>query len=210
VKTSTFTADYLREASTIIEQLDQATIERIVDLLVQLRDSEGRLFFLGVGGGAGHASHAVNDFRKIARIEAYSPSDNVSELTARTNDEGWDTVYAAWLAGSRLRRGDMIFVFSVGGGDLERNISANIVRAIDYAKGVGAVVVGVVGRDGGHTARVADACVIVPVVNPGNITPHTESFQALVWHLLVAHPKVQQMPNKWERTTASTGRPGTA
>ena len=211
--TSTFTADYLREASTIIEQLDQAAIERIVDLLVQLRDSAGRLFFLGVGGGAGHASHAVGDFRKIANIEAYSPSDNVSELTARTNDEGWDTVYAAWLAGSRLRGADMIFVFSVGGGDLERNISANIVRAIDYAKTVGAAVVGVVGRDGGHTARVADACLIVPVVNPDNITPHTESFQALVWHLLVAHPRVQQMPNKWERTTASTDRaprPGTA
>lgn len=196
----TFTAAYLKEAIQIIEQLDQTAIERIVDQLVQVREAGGRLFFLGVGGGAGHASHAVNDFRKIAQIESYSPSDNVSELTARTNDEGWDTVYAAWLEVSRLRSGDMVFVFSVGGGDLERNISPNLVRAVDYAKGVGAKVVGVVGRDGGHTARVADVCVVVPTVNAGNITPHTESFQALVWHLIVAHPRVQRMSNKWEGT----------
>lgn len=199
----TFTAEYLKEAIQIIEGLDQAAVERIVDLVVRLRDSDGRLFFLGVGGGAGHASHAVNDFRKIANIEAYSPSDNVSELTARTNDEGWDTVYAAWLAGSRLRANDMVFVFSVGGGDLERNISPNLVRAVDYAKSVGATVVGIVGRDGGHTARVSDACVVVPTVNPGNTTPHTESFQAVLWHLIVAHPRVQRVSNKWERTTAT-------
>jgi len=199
---TTYTADYLKEAVDIIGRLDQAILERMADMLVWVRDGGGRLFILGVGGGAGHASHAVNDFRKIANIEAYSPSDNVSELTARTNDEGWDTVYAAWLAGSRLRAADLVFVFSVGGGDLERNISPNLVRALDYAKSVGAKIMGVVGRDGGHTARVADACVIVPVVNPANITPHTESFQALVWHLLVAHPRVQVMSNKWEGTAA--------
>jgi len=199
----TFTADYLREAVAIIERLDQGAIERMADALVAVRERGGRLFILGVGGGAGHASHAVNDFRKIARIESYSPSDNVSELTARTNDEGWDTVYSAWLEGSRLRKDDMILVFSVGGGDASRNISANLVRALDYAKEVGASIAGIVGRDGGHTARVADVAIVVPVVNPANITPHTESFQAVIWHLLVAHPKVLQMPNKWERTTGS-------
>jgi len=195
-----FTTTYLNEAKAIIDQLDQAAIERIADILVETRAAEGRVFFLGVGGGAGHASHAVNDFRKIAGIESYSPSDNVSELTARTNDEGWDTVYSAWLEGSRLKAKDLIFVFSVGGGDINRNISVNLVRAVEYAKRVGSRVVGVVGRDGGYTASVADACVLVPVVNPANITPHTESFQALVWHLLVAHPRVLKMPNKWERT----------
>lgn len=199
----TFTEQYLAEATQIISALDQSGIERLADLLVALRERGGRLFILGVGGGAGHASHAVNDFRKIARIESYSPSDNVSELTARTNDEGWDTVYSAWLEGSRLRKDDMILVFSVGGGDAARNISANLVRALDYAKQIGASIAGIVGRDGGHTARVADVAILVPVVNPANITPHTESFQALIWHLLVAHPKVLQMPNKWERTTGS-------
>jgi D-sedoheptulose 7-phosphate isomerase len=194
----TFTALYLQEAATIIARLDQSAIERMADELGELRARGGRLFILGVGGGAGHASHAVNDFRKIARIEAYSPSDNVSELTARTNDEGWDTVYSAWLEGSHLSANDMVLVFSVGGGDIARNISANLVRAVDYAREVGAKISGIVGRDGGHTARVADVAVIVPVVNPANITPHTESFQALVWHLLVAHPKVMQMSNKWE------------
>jgi len=199
----TFTEQYLVEATKVISNLDSAAIERVADLLVAVRERGGRLFILGVGGGAGHASHAVNDFRKIARIESYSPSDNVSELTARTNDEGWDTVYSAWLEGSRLRKDDMILVFSVGGGDATRNISTNLVRALDYAKAVGASIAGIVGRDGGHTARVADVAILVPVVNPANITPHTESFQALIWHLLVAHPKVLQMPNKWERTTAS-------
>ena len=198
---ATFTTAYLEEAAAIIDQLDTVAIERIVDLIVATREAGGRLFILGVGGGAGHASHAVNDFRKIARLEAYAPSDNVSELTARANDEGWETVYSAWLEGSRIRKGDLCLVFSVGGGDLERNISVNLVRAIDVARAAGAKVAGIVGRDGGHTARVADACVVVPVVNPANITPHTESFQALIWHLIVAHPKVLQMPNKWERTT---------
>ncbi len=194
----TFSSQYLGEARTIIDQLEPTVIERMVDLLVDLRSSNGRLFILGVGGGAGHASHAVNDFRKIAGIESYSPADNVSELTARTNDEGWDTTYAAWLRVSRLSARDAVLVFSVGGGDLERNISPNLVRAVELAKSVGAKVLGVVGRDGGYTAKVADACVIVPVVNPNNITPHTESFQAVVWHLIVAHPRLMQMPNKWE------------
>ena len=195
---TTFTEQYLEEAVQIIRQIDRAAIDRIVDLIVSTREGGGRLFILGVGGGAGHAGHAVNDFRKIAKLEAYAPSDNVSELTARANDEGWETVYAAWLEGSRIRKGDMVLVFSVGGGDAERNISANLVAAIDVAKKAGAVIAGIVGRDGGHTARMADACVIVPVVNPQNITPHTESFQALVWHLVVAHPKVMLMSNKWE------------
>jgi D-sedoheptulose 7-phosphate isomerase len=194
----TFTCQYLREAAEIIDRLNHDVIERMADLLRDLRDRGGRLFLVGVGGGAGHASHAVNDFRKIAGIESYSPSDNVSELTARTNDEGWETTYAAWLKVSRLGKADALFVFSVGGGDVERNISANLVRAVQHAKEVGATVLGVVGRDGGYTARVADACVVVPTVNARAVTPHTESFQALVWHLLVSHPKLQVMPNKWE------------
>lgn len=194
----TYTAQYIQEAITILGQLDQTIIERMADHLVAVRERQGRLFILGVGGGAGHASHAVNDFRKIANIESYSPSDNVSELTARTNDEGWDTVYSAWLAGSRLRKEDLLLVFSVGGGDAVRNISANLVRALEYATQIGTPILGIVGRDGGYTARVADAAIIVPVVNPANITPHTESFQAVIWHLLVAHPRVQQMSNKWE------------
>ena len=195
---SSFAQQYLIEAKQIIDQLDIGPIDRMTQLLVDLRAGGGRLFIVGVGGGAGHASHAVNDFRKIAGIEAYSPSDNVSELTARTNDEGWDTTYAAWLKVSRLSTTDMVFVFSVGGGDLKRNISANIVRAVRYAKEVGAKVIGVVGRDGGYTASVADACVIVPTVNPNAVTPHTESFQAVIWHLLVSDPRLQKMPNKWE------------
>lgn len=194
----TFIDQYLKEAISIIENLDQTIIETMVELLIALRQRNGRLFFLGVGGGAGHASHAVNDFRKIAGIEAYSPSDNVSELTARVNDEGWDTTYAAWLAGSRLSSNDMLFVFSVGGGDLERNISPNLVRALEYGKKVGAKIIGVVGRDGGYTAKVAEACVIVPTVNPKAVTPHTESFQAVIWHLLVSHPKLQAVEMKWE------------
>jgi D-sedoheptulose 7-phosphate isomerase len=173
-------------------------IERTVGLLLQVRQEGGRIFFLGVGGGAGHASHAVNDFRKIAGIEAYAPTDNVSELTARINDDGWDTCYRNWLKGSRLRKQDLVFIFSVGGGDAERNISANLVSALQYAKQVGATICGVVGRDGGFTARVADACILVPVVNSETITPHTESFQATIWHLLVSHPKLRAAEMKWE------------
>jgi D-sedoheptulose 7-phosphate isomerase len=194
----TFTAQYLQESADVIARLDQAPIERMATLLDELRARGGRLFILGMGGGAGHASHAVNDFRKIANFETYSPCDNVSELTARANDEGLDTIYSAWLKGSRLRADDMVMVFSVGGGDLERNISASLVRALEYAKSVGAVITGIVGRDGGYTAKVATACVVVPVVNPENITPHSESFQALIWHLLVSHPKVRQVATKWE------------
>jgi D-sedoheptulose 7-phosphate isomerase len=196
--TTVFAHKYLEEAKSIIDQLDRSSIETMTRLLVKLREKGGRLFLMGVGGGAGHAGHAVNDFRKIAGIEAYSPSDNVSELTARTNDEGWDTTYAAWLQVSRLCEKDMLFVFSVGGGDLEQNISPNIVRAVQYAKQVGAAIIGVLGRDGGFTASMADACVIVPTVNAGMVTPHTESFQAMVWHLLVSDPRLQVMSNKWE------------
>ena len=196
-----FSRDYLAQAGEIIAKLDVDAIEKIAGLLGDLRRRGGRLFVLGVGGGAGHASHAVNDFRKLAGIEAYAPTDNVSELTARVNDEGWDSVFAGWLKVSRLRRDDMILVFSVGGGSLERNISANLVRALEYARQVGAAVCGVVGRDGGYTARVADACVIVPTVDPKAVTPHTEAFQAVIWHLLVSHPAVQAAPTKWESVT---------
>jgi D-sedoheptulose 7-phosphate isomerase len=193
-----YAASYLGEAIEILKRTDRDSIERIADLLAELREHGGRVFFLGVGGGAGHASHAVCDFRKIAQIEAYTPADNVSELTARVNDEGWDTVYANWLRGSRLSARDGVFVFSVGGGNLEHNISSNLVRALEFAKQVGAKVCGVVGRDGGFTAQVADACVVVPVVNAATITPHTEAFQALVWHLLVSHPKLKAAETKWE------------
>jgi len=193
-----FAAQYLDEAKQIIDQLDAAAMEKMTQLLVNLRERGGRLFLVGVGGGAGHAGHAVNDFRKLAGIESYSPSDNISELTARTNDEGWDTTYSAWMRVSKLSSDDMLFVFSVGGGDLEKNISPNIVRAVSYAKEVGANVIGVLGRDGGYTASVADACVVVPTVNKEMVTPHTESFQALVWHLLVSDPRLQMMSNKWE------------
>jgi len=195
---TSFARQYLNEARQIIDQMDTGPIDRMAQLLADLRSNGGRLFIIGVGGGAGHASHAVNDFRKLAGIETYTPSDNVSELTARTNDEGWDTTYAAWLKVSRLSARDMVLVFSVGGGDLKRNISANIVRAVQHAKEVGAKVVGVVGRDGGYTASVADACVIIPTVNPSAVTPHTESFQAVIWHLLVSDPRLQMMSNKWE------------
>jgi D-sedoheptulose 7-phosphate isomerase len=195
---NSFAGNYLNEAQQILRQLDVTQIEKMTELLIQLREQKGRLFFIGVGGGAGHASHAVNDFRKIAGIESYSPADNVSELTARTNDEGWETTYAAWLKVSNLNTKDMLFVFSVGGGDAERNISANIVNALKLGKETGCKIIGVVGRDGGYTAKVADACVIVPTINKDYITPHTESFQALAWHLLVSDPRLQQMSNKWE------------
>jgi D-sedoheptulose 7-phosphate isomerase len=192
----TYVKQYIEESILILQRLDQSAIERIADLLRALRERSGRLFLLG--GGAGHASHAVCDFRKLVQIEAYAPSDNVSELTARVNDEGWDTCYANWLRGSRLTEADMVLVFSVGGGDAEKNISANLVRALEYASEVRATICGLVGRDGGYTAQVADACVLVPVVNPSTITPHTESFQALIWHLLVSHPKLRIAEMKWE------------
>lgn len=196
----TFSQQYLAEAIETLKQLDADAIERMAELLVELRNRQGRLFIIGVGGGAGHASHAVGDFRKIAGIEAYAPTDNVPELTARTNDEGWDTVMAGWLKVSRFNSNDMLFVFSVGGGDLERNISPNLVRALDLARELGAKIIGVVGRNGGYTAKVADACVVVPTVNSEHVTAHTESFQALVWHLLVSHPEVQVAGMKWEFT----------
>lgn len=189
---------YLEEAASILGKIDPRAIEDTVALLLDLRERGGRLFILGVGGGAGHASHAVCDFRKIAQIEAYAPSDNVSELTARVNDDGWESCYANWLRGCRLSERDMVLVFSVGGGDAKKNISANLVRALDYAREVGAAICGVVGRDGGYTAQVADACVLVPVVNSSTVTPHTESFQAMIWHLLVSHPQLQAAEMKWE------------
>lgn len=194
----TYTGQYLEEAVETLKALDQDAIEHIVDCLILTREGGGRLFVLGVGGGAGHASHAVCDFRKIDGIEAYAPSDNVSELTARTNDEGWDTTYANWLVGSRIGAKDTVFVFSVGGGDAERNISTNLVRALQCAKRAGATICGIVGRDGGFTASVADACVLVRVVNPETVTPHTESFQALIWHLVASHPRLRIAPMKWE------------
>lgn len=193
-----FIRQYLDEVKEVVEGIEENDVQGIVDVLVEVRERRGRLFFTGVGGGAGHASHAVNDFRKIAGIEAYCPTDNVSELTARINDEGWDTCYAEWLKGSRLGSDDVIFVFSVGGGSLEQNISANIVNALKLAKEVGAKVVGVVGRDGGYTAQVADACVVVPTVNGDTVTAHTEAFQAVIWHLLVSHPDIQVHAMKWE------------
>ena len=194
----TYSEKHLNEVRQIIESIDVEAIESMVKLLAQVRTDGGRLFFLGVGGSAGNCSHAVNDFRKIAGFESYAPTDNVSELTARTNDEGWDTVFVEWLKTSRLSERDAVFVFSVGGGDLERNISPNLVRALQYAKAVGAVITGVVGRDGGFTATVADVCVIVPTVNPETITPHAEAFQAVVWHLLVSHPGLKVSETKWE------------
>src|SRR5712692_891414 len=195
---ASYTQRYLAEASQIISQIDTNAVDRMVKMLLALRRSEGRLFFLGVGGGAGHASHAVNDFRKIAGIEAYTPTDNVSELTARVNDDGWETVFVNWLRTSRLNKKDMVFVFSVGGGDLAHSISPNLVRALEYAREVGATICGVVGRNGGYTAQVADACVVIPTANPETITPHTEAFQAVVWHLLVSHPDLRVAPMKWE------------
>lgn len=195
-----YTQHHLGEASRIIAELDVAAIEKVASLLAELRSRPGRLFFLGVGGSAANCSHAVNDFRKIAGIEAYAPTDNVSELTARTNDEGWATVFVEWLKTSRLQNRDVVFVLSVGGGDLEKNISPNLVKALQYAKEIGAKVVGVVGRDGGYTAKVADACVIIPTVNAETITPHAEAFQAVIWHLLVSHPLLKATQTKWEST----------
>ena len=193
-----FSRTHLEETARIASSLDADAVERLAATLARVRDRGGRLFILGVGGGAAHASHAAADFRKLAGFEAYAATDNVAELTARTNDEGWDTTFLEWLKGSRLAPADAVCVFSVGGGSLERNISPNLVRALQHAKSVGATVVGVVGRDGGFTATVADAWVIVPTVNQEAVTPHTESFQAVIWHLVVSHPLLQTAPAKWE------------
>jgi D-sedoheptulose 7-phosphate isomerase len=195
-----YTEQHLREASAVIEKLDADAIERTATMLSELRERRGRLFLLGVGGSAANCSHAVNDFRKICGIEAYAPTDNVSELTARTNDEGWASVFIEWLKVSRLSPADLLFIFSVGGGNREKNVSPNLVAALEYGKEVGAKICGIVGRDGGYTAKVADACVIIPTVNPQNVTPHTEAFQAVVWHLLVSHPKLKAAETKWEST----------
>lgn len=193
-----FSQQYLTEAGQIIQQLDIATIERMVALLAETRARGGRLFILGVGGSAANASHAVNDFRKIVGFEAYTPTDNVSELTARTNDEGWASVFVEWLRVSRLRANDLVLVLSVGGGNSEKNVSPNLVTALQYAQQVGARIVGVVGRDGGYTAQVADVCVVIPTINPAHVTPHTEAFQAVLWHLLVSHPLLKVAETKWE------------
>jgi len=193
-----YAQQHLKEAQEIIDQIDIEAIEKVADLLAIVKKDQGRIFFLGVGGSAGNCSHAVNDFRKIVEIESYAPTDNVSELTARTNDEGWATIFEPWLKLSKLNPKDAVFIFSVGGGNLEKNISPNLVNALKYAKQVGAKITGVVGRDGGYTAQVADACVIVPSVNPENITPHSEAFQAVIWHLLVSHPKLKENQTKWE------------
>jgi D-sedoheptulose 7-phosphate isomerase len=193
-----YAEQHMREAIEIIHKMDVSAIEKMADLLAAVKADGGRIFFLGVGGSAGNCSHAVNDFRKIVGIESYAPTDNVSELTARTNDEGWATVFVEWLKISKVQSKDALFIFSVGGGNLEKNISPNLVEAIKLAKSVGAKVTGVVGRDGGYTAQAADACVIVPTVNPETITPHSEAFQAVVWHLLVSHPKLKANQTKWE------------
>src|SRR6202790_4104419 len=201
-----FAEKFLTEAAEIARQLDRAKVEQMVRLLAETRMAGGRLFILGVGGSAANASHAVNDFRKIAAIEAYAPTDNVSELTARTNDEGWATVFESWLKTSRLQKRDMVLVFSVGGGDLEKNVSPNLVAALKFAKQTGAKIIGVVGRDGGYTGKVADTCILIPTVNPLHVTPHAEAFQAVVWHLLVSHPAVKIEQTKWESTSGATAQ----
>jgi len=195
-----YSKQHIGEAISILGQLDVNIIEKAVELLASTRERGGRLFILGVGGSAGNASHAVNDFRKICGFEAYAPTDNVSELTARTNDEGWSTVFAEWLRGSRLREEDALLILSVGGGNLEKNVSPNLVEALKLAKERGATVIGIVGKDGGYTAQVADAAIIVPTVNPATITPHSEAFQAVVWHLFVSHPALKVRETKWEST----------
>ena len=189
---------YLSDAHKIIDQIDKSAVKKIIEMLVTVRRNQGRLFILGVGGGAGHASHAVNDFRKICGIEAYAPTDNVSELTARINDAGWETTYVNWLKISKINADDMVLVFSVGGGSIEKNISMNIVKSLELAKQVGAKICGIVGRDGGYTTEVADACVIIPPLNKATVTPQTEGFQAVVWHLIVSHPDLQKFDMKWE------------
>ncbi len=193
-----FTEGFLAEVAQVAERIDCDSVERCVEILANARDQGGRLFVLGVGGSAANASHAVNDFRKLADIEAYAPTDNVSELTARTNDEGWSTVFEAWLKTSHLRAQDVVLVLSVGGGNEELNVSPNLVAAVRYARSIGSPVLGIVGRDDGFTAREADACVIVPTVNPAHVTPHAESFQGILWHLFVSHPRLKHAPTKWE------------
>ena len=195
-----YSAQHLQETAQIVSQLDPAQCEKAVELLASVRERGGRLFILGVGGSAANASHAVNDFRKIAGLECYAPTDNVSELTARTNDEGWSTVFAEWLKGSRLNAKDALLILSVGGGSLEKNVSPNLVAALQLAKERGANVLGIVGRDGGYTAKVADVAIVIPTVNPNNTTPHSEAFQAVVWHLFVSHPKLKVAQTKWEST----------
>ena len=206
VPQESFAARFLAEANEIIAKLNLASIEKAADLLASTRKAGGRLFILGVGGSAANASHAVNDFRKIAGIEAYAPTDNVSELTARANDEGWSSIFDGWLRVSRLRQDDLLLILSVGGGNLEQNVSPNLVAALDYAKSVGTKIIGVVGRDGGYTAKVADACVLIPTVNPAHTTPHTEALQAVIWHLLVSHPAVKLQSTKWESMVSSGKR----
>ena len=200
MKDEDYISAFLEDASTIIKKIDHTQVRKMMQILQDIRKNNGRLFILGVGGGAGHASHAVNDFRKIAGIESYAPTDNVSELTARVNDDGWETVFESWLKGSRLTTKDCIFVFSVGGGNAEKNVSVNLVNALRFAKETGAKVIGVVGRDGGYTAKVADACVIIPTINEKTVTPQTEAFQAVIWHLMVSSPAMQKFDMKWERT----------
>ncbi len=193
-----FIRQYLSEVQEIVSKLDMRQIERMISLLEETRSQGGRLFILGVGGSAANASHAVNDFRKIANIEAYTPVDNVSELTARINDDGWENAFDGWLRVSRLSTKDLVLIYSVGGGDLEKNISPNLVKALQYARSVGARTIGVVGRNGGYTAQVADACIVIPTVNADNVTPHTEAFQAVIWHLIVSHPRLKMCQTKWE------------
>jgi D-sedoheptulose 7-phosphate isomerase len=198
----TYAEQHLREVILVTERLDVPMIEKMAELLLAVRSKGGRLFFLGVGGSAANCSHAVNDFRKIVGIESYAPTDNVSELTARANDEGWSTTFAEWLRVSNLKSSDALFVLSVGGGNLERNISPNVVMALQLGRKVGCTILGVVGRDGGYTAQVADACVVVPTINPDNVTAHTEAIQAVIWHLLVSHPKLKVNQTKWEAASA--------
>jgi len=200
MKEDEYISAFLDDAVTIIKKIDRIQIKKMIQILQSIRKNNGRLFILGVGGGAGHASHAVNDFRKIAGVESYAPTDNVSELTARVNDDGWETVFESWLKGSRLTAKDCIFIFSVGGGNADKNVSVNLVNALRFAKETGTKVVGVVGRDGGYTAKVADACVIIPTVNEKTVTPQTEAFQAMVWHLIVSSPAMQKFEMKWEST----------
>ncbi len=193
-----YSAQHLNESIELIKKLDTQKIEDIVKILLKVRESDGRLFFLGVGGSAGNCSHAVNDFRKIVGIESYAPTDNVSELTARTNDEGWDTIFSEWLKTSKLRSNDCLFILSVGGGNIEKNVSTNLIKAIDYAKQVGSNITGIVGRDGGYVRKNSETAIVIPIVNPENVTPHTEAFQAVIWHLIVSHPSLKKNQTKWE------------
>ena len=196
-----YTEKHLQEAIEIIEKIDIESIEKTADLLATVKKDKGRIFFLGVGGSAGNCSHAVNDFRKIVEIESYAPTDNVSELTARANDDGWQSIFEPWLKLSKINSKDVVFILSVGGGNLEKNISPNLVNALNFAKKAGAKITGIVGRDGGYTAKVADVCILVPTVNTDTITPHSEAFQAVIWHLLVSHPKLKENQTKWESSS---------